>query len=198
MSCVGLVTGAVLLRKIPQISGGNPRVMGPADADVKIVEYVDFQCGACQQASFLLKQYMKKYPSRILLEAKTYPLSGHPYGFLSAQYAHCAAGAGKFWPFYNLVFERQIEWSHLPHPASVKGRFAEIARMAGLDPVKLEACADDPATRRAVEKEKDAGSEMGVRSTPTFFVNGQAIVGTKELTRELDKYFPNEKPAQGR
>ena len=171
------------------ISSGNPRSVGRADAPIRIVESIDFQCGACQQASFLLKEYVRKFPSRILLDVKLYPLAGHAHGMAASAAAVCAADQGRFWPVYDMLFERQAEWSPLANPQPV---FQDIARTARLDTGKFQDCLADPRTRSRIEEEKTQGYGAGVRSTPSFFINGQMVVGSVNLTKELDKHFGDE------
>jgi protein-disulfide isomerase len=176
-------------------SGQHPRTLGRPQADVRIVEYVDYECGACQSGSTLIHEYFKRYPSRLFVEVKFYPLSGHRHALPAAIYAECAAGQRKFWPFHDLLFERQADWRKEKDPAHL---FREYARTAGLDPEKLEACVASEETKARIEQEKSQGFAAGVRSTPTFFINGNMIVGGLRLTQELDRYFPHEKPSGSR
>ena len=58
------------------------------------------------------------------------------------------------------------------------------------DPRRLRACVSDPSTKEAVLLETEASQSMGVRVTPTFFVNGKMAVGLAALEEELRRLFP--------
>lgn len=175
------------------VAGGNAlhaRVKGNPAADLKIVEYIDYQCAACRQATMILDDYQKKYPERFQIQVKFHPLSSHPHGLISAIYGECSSRQGRFWPFHEGLFAEQAGWSAEMNPVAI---FRRIAAETGLDLKKLEACVDDPRTREAVLREKGEGAARGVQSTPTVYINGKMLVGTHALLEELGKYFPHER-----
>ncbi len=169
---------------------GAKRIKGNPAADIKIVEYIDYQCGACKQASLILDDYLQKYPERFQIEVKFHPLSGHPHGLISAVYSECAARQGHFWPFHERLFEQQEQWSPQPNPV---GDFRRLAAESGLDLKVLESCVDNEETRQSVLREKAEGATRGVQSTPTIYFNGKMLVGTRALLEELGNYFPHER-----
>ncbi|HTL70662.1 MAG TPA: thioredoxin domain-containing protein [Candidatus Eisenbacteria bacterium] len=187
-ACVALVTGGRALfgpgGRLAADRGIAARSKGDPKARVWIVEYLDFQCLACSQAGPLLREYMEKHPSEVYLQARFYPLirTDHRYGVKSAIYADCAAVQGKFWPFHDLLFEKQAEWSASEDPDAV---FHGYARGLGIDERRLSACVDDPAIKKQVLGEKAEAMDLGVRSTPTFFINGRMVVGLESLEDEL-------------
>jgi protein-disulfide isomerase len=163
-------------------SKGDPR------SKVWIIEYVDFQCETCAAASKGLSEFLKKHPDAFYLQTRYHPLvKKHQYALKSAIYADCAAEEGRFWPFQDLLFEKQPEWSMSPDADS---KFAEYALAAGLDAQKMSACVSGPAAKDRVMKEKDESTELGVQATPTFFVNGKKLVGVDEIAKELKELFP--------
>ena len=169
----------------------SSRAKGNPGAPHWIVEYLDFQCRPCRQAGPVLRSYLTKYPSQIYLQARFLPLIlTNPYALKSALYAECAAAQGKFWPLHDLLFDRQESWESADDPDKL---FVGYAKEAGLDLEKLKACIQDPSVKNKVVAEKDEAINLGVQTTPTFFVNAKKVVGVQALKEELEAYFSKKK-----
>ena len=127
---------------------------------------------------------IEKYPKAIRLELKHYPLPMHRHGLSSSRYAECAAQQGKFWLFQDLLLARQSNWHRLfdADPA-----FEKIADDIHLDKRDLKVCLKDDTVDETIKKNKKEGIVLGIRSTPTYFVNGKMIVGKKSLEEEIRK-----------
>ena len=136
----------------------------------------------------MLDAFFKEYPSKLYLQVKFHPLKQHPHGLESALYAECATRQNKFWKFHHLLFENQSEWKENPDTA---GTFHSYARQAGMDLKKLDACLANPLTEQTVSQENLDSTVLGIRSTPTFFINGKMIVGPKPLREELKAISPS-------
>ena len=182
--------GVVVINVMKQyVSGLAPknsaaaRTQGNPNSKVKITEYIDFQCPACAKGVALLSQYLQAYPGKIYLEMKYFPLEGmHQHAIRSARYAECAARQKNFWAFEDLLIIRQPQWRGLMNADAF---FQQIARDVKLDPIQLEACLTSDEVRGVISAEKDSGTQLGVQSTPTYFVNGKMVVGIKSLEEEL-------------
>ena len=166
------------------------RIKGNPAAPIHIVEFVDFQCGYCAQGAKDLREILKQHPNDIRLELRYFPLTSHVHGFTSARYAECAAQQEKFWPFEERLFENQQKWSGLVNPAPV---FESLAKESNLDVPRLKACLQDKTIDEIIKTSRDEGSALGVKSTPTYFVNGKIAVGTNLLNQELAVFFNHAK-----
>ncbi len=155
---------------------GNPQV------GIKVYEFTDFQCPACSRAVETINEMFKKYPDKIYLEHKNFPLPMHPFARRASIYAECAASQGKFWPFHDVLFRSQQSWAKM---TSVDTYFSQLAVSLGLDGVKLAACVNTPDANEKVSKDVEEGKKLGVNSTPTFFVNGKMIVGSQNFSTEI-------------
>ena len=160
------------------------RMKGSNNAPIKVTEFIDFQCPACAHGAAYLKKTIEEYPEAIRLELRHYPLQSHQYGFISSRYAECAARQEKFWPVHDLLLARQSNWKRL---ADATPAFEQIAIDSNLDQQELKACLDEGAVDEIIQKNKDEGKALGIRSTPTYFVNGKMIVGKKSLEDEITK-----------
>lgn len=183
------ILGATVAKERMFPQSGDPRERGNPKADLKIVEYIDYQCKACGDAVRMLDDLEKKYPGKTHLQVRFHPLVMHPHGMLSALYAQCAVDQGKFWDFHHKLFEKQAEWSPKPNP---RADFYAYAAETRLDRPKLEACVDDPATEEKVRQELKASGALGVRATPSIFINEEMIVGAIALKEKLKSLFPQD------
>ena len=163
----------------------SEKTIGHPHAPIRIIEFVDFQCPSCASGFKYLKKFMREHPNTILLRVKYFPLTSiHKHALISARYAECASRQDKFWPFYDLLFKHQGQWSGLDHAAPI---FESIAQKADLDFEKLNHCLEDKKVDELIEENKEYGSSLGVKSIPTYFVNGRITVGNKSLRLELDR-----------
>ena len=200
-----LATGVLLLFCVAAVAAGRHffapqarftsqerdflRSRGEPKAGLWIVEYLDYQCASCKIGSGILKDFMERYPGKIYLQVRFYPLvMNHRHALKAALYAECAARQGRFWPFHELLLEKQEAWSNLPDTA-VDAVFENVAREAGVDTGKLLKGLENPSVKQAVMDEKDKAKAMGVNVTPTFYMNGRMVVGQDLLKVELERYF---------
>lgn len=160
------------------------RLKGNPQAPIKIMEYVDLQCPACAYGSQQIDNYIKQYPEKIFLEIKFFPLGSHAHSLIATKFAFCAAEEGQFWPFLEHVFLSQRRWGQL---IDAQPAFVDIIKGIGLDPEKVIACTVNDEIRTTILEEKDAGASLGIKSTPTYFINGKMFVGVKPMMEEIDR-----------
>lgn len=164
------------------------RAKGDPDAPLWVVEYFDYQCPACRRAYFLLKDAVKENPSKIYLQARFFPLVMHKYGLKASLYASAAAAQGKFWSFHDVLFEKQTEWSRAPEE-SIDTLFENYAKSVGIDPKELAKAVADPGTKQRVFDENEKAKSLGVRITPSFFINGKLVAGFDAFKEAMGKFF---------
>jgi len=150
-------------------------VEGSEDAPVTIVEFSDFQCPFCSRFyTQTLLQLRTDYidTGKVKLIYRDFPLSSlHPEAQPAAEASECAADQGKFWEFHDLLFENQAALSTV----SYKKWAADL----GLNTEDFNSCFDTGKHRADVQADFAAGSAAGVSGTPTFFINGQKVVGAQ-------------------
>lgn len=151
-------------------------VFGPADAPVTIVEFADFQCPYCtryfEQTHPLI---LEQYGDQVRFVFKNYPLRTiHPEAEAAAQAAECAQEQGKFWEYHDLLFGGTLGLS--------REAYAGYADQLDLDTDALLACLDEGRYAQAVQADYELGQQLGVSSTPTFFINGIAMVGAYPIS----------------
>jgi protein-disulfide isomerase len=141
-------------------------IIGPPHAPVTVVEYGDFECPSCKQASSAVKLLLSRFEERVRFAFRHFPLEEiHPHALRAAEVAECAAAQGKFWQMHDLLFENQ---AHLKLP-----QLRDYARSLDLDMARVTAELDDEIYLQRVREHQRSGQASGVRATPTFFVNGR-------------------------
>ena len=149
---------------------GDSPSQGPASAKVVVVEFGDFECPYCGEEEPVVTQMLSDYAGRIRFVFKEFPLASiHPYAELAAEAALAANAQGKFWPYHDALYANQ----------SALGRsdLDTYASQLGLDLTKFDAALDDGTYVAAVAADVTEGTALGVDGTPTFFINGIAVVG---------------------
>ena len=165
------------------------RSVGNPDAPLKILEFADFQCAECKKGFETLNYYLASYPKDIYVGMKYFPLL-HEHSMKSAVYAECAAEQKKFWPFVGLLFKQQNQWSQMN---GVEEYFRMLAKKAELNADDLENCVKRDQVRAVIAGDKSLGDSYFVRSTPTYFINKEMVVGVEALVKYLENYFKNKK-----
>ncbi len=151
-------------------------IRGNPQASVTIVEYSDFQCPFCSRAYKMVEeQALKDYGDKVRLVYKNYPLPMHNWAESAALASACARqqGADVFWKLYDYFFQNQQSVTL----ETVKEKAAGVVRDAGKDSAVFETCFDNKAALDAVKAEQQEATNLGVRSTPTFFINGRKVEG---------------------
>jgi protein-disulfide isomerase len=151
--------------------------LGTAQAPVTLVEYGDFECPNCKQAAPAVKLLLERFPGRVRLVWRHFPLEEvHPHALQAALAAEAAAAQGKFWPMHDLLFENQ---RHLK-PPQLRG----YAQRLELDLARYDGDMADTVYLQRVREDIDGARASGARSTPTFFMNGiihDASFGLQQL-----------------
>ena len=157
---------------------GDAPVWGKADAPVTIVEFSDFQCPFCSRAADVVTEVKKKYgKSKVKIAFKHFPLPSHPEAKPASIASMCVAdqSSDNFWKYHDLVFKNQRELS--------PEKLEEYAKKVGANIEKFKACFSSNKFQTLVESDQQQGEKLGVRATPTFFVNGRLISGAQPIEK---------------
>jgi protein-disulfide isomerase len=159
--------------------------LGPADAPVTLVEFLDPECEACASMHPIVKRVMGEFDGRVRLVVRYMPFHGnsaYAAGLLEATRAH-----DKYWEALETFFLRQHEWAshHAPRPDLL----LEYAVLVRLDPAKWKQEAANPEWQQRIAQDAEDGKALGVTRTPTFFVNGQLLaqIGYEPLRSAVEQ-----------
>jgi len=154
--------------------------LGPADAPVTLVEFLDPECESCRAFNPVIKQLLKEYEGKIRLVVRYMPL--HPNSRLAAAFTEAAGEQGKYWEMQEILFRRQPEWGERhDQPASAPQEtptvlFERYATEIGLDLERVKNSVAQNQFAAKVERDLQDGQSLGVSRTPTFFVNGRRLM----------------------
>jgi len=155
-------------------SGEVIHVLGPADAAVTLEEFGDFQCPPCGRLSEPINQLQKQYNLRLIY--REFPLAIHAHAKEAAYAAEAAARQGRFWQMHDLLYREQAVWSK---SADARALFNAYAGMLQLELDRFKKDMDSSEVQQQVERDLQRGATIGVKTTPTIFINNEAVPGTK-------------------
>ncbi|MBP9681243.1 MAG: DsbA family protein [Bacteriovorax sp.] len=148
---------------------------GSSDAKVTIVEYSDFQCPFCSKAANVVGELEKKYGNKIKIAFKNYPLPFHSQARLAAEAALCAneQNAKYFWKMHDAMFADQTKLG--------KEDLMATAKKIGLKEADFKSCLDSSKHKAVIDNDMAEGQKIGIKSTPTFFINGKLVSGAQPI-----------------
>jgi protein-disulfide isomerase len=140
---------------------GKSPFRGPADAQVTIVEFGDYECPYCAQDEPTVKKVLAAYPTQVKLVYKNLPLDIHPKARQKALVAECVGIQGRYWQAHDQFF------AGAP-PEKVT---------EGVDGGKLKACVSQGGEGQ-VDSDLALAKRLGLATTPSFVIDGIRIGGT--------------------
>lgn len=162
----------------------NNYFVGPKDAKVTLVEFGDYQCPACKAAEGTVQKLKSDYLGKVKFVFKHFPLPSHKNGIDAALAAEAAGSQGKFWELHNILYGKQESWSNLVDPTA---EFEKYAKELGLDLTKFSKDLKEKTYIERVNTDKSDGIDLNVEATPTFFLNGEKLVGGLTYTQFKEK-----------
>jgi protein-disulfide isomerase len=165
--------------------------LGPEDAKIVIVEFSDFQCPFCRRFhEQTYKPLLEAYPGQIRFVYRNLPLPAtmHPDAMSAAVASLCANDQNAYWDYHEKLFSSDTLGEET---------YIQYATDLGLNVEDFTACLSSGKHDDFIEQDMAFSSNLGVQSTPTFFVNGMAIVGAQPLssfTQIIDKELAGEIP----
>ncbi|GAC1596431.1 MAG: hypothetical protein NVS4B10_05420 [Myxococcales bacterium] len=153
---------------------GDSPAKGEKDAKVTIVEFSDFQCPYCAQAVATLRQVEKTYGKDLRVVFKNNPLPMHADAPYAAKAAMAAAEQGKFWEMHDKLFAANA--SRAPDALRAP-KVDAMAKDLGLDVERYKRDVAAPELTDLIGSDQSQARELGASGTPSFFINGQKIVG---------------------
>ena len=145
--------------------------LGNAMARVTLVEFLDPECEACRAFYPFVKELLKEHQGAVRLVVRYAPF--HPNSKTAVQMLEAARKQDKYWETLDIFFENLPEWGdhHSPKPELLWTYLPKV----GVDAEQLRKDMQDPAIMELIEQDIADGQRLGVRRTPTFFVNGRPL-----------------------
>jgi protein-disulfide isomerase len=164
----------------------NQPSFGPADAPVTIVEFGDLECPSCRAEAPILREMIPAfYQNKVRVVFKDFPLESiHPWARAASIAGRCVFRQNHeaYWKFYDWDYENQEEIT----PETLKSKALAWAAGNGVNAAELERCIDSKATDAEVAQNISEGRALGVKGTPTVFVNGRkAATGQGPVLQQM-------------
>lgn len=178
------------LQRFDVSEDGNPSI-GPADAPITIIEFSDYQCPFCTKwHDEVFVRLIKEYPDTVRIVYRDFPLNSiHPAATAAAEAANCANEQGNYWDYHSALFSEKYGLE--------REGFIKYAQDINLDVPAFTQCFDERRYAAEVQADYEYAAQLGIRSTPTFFLNGIPIVGAQpyDLFRQvIEKELAGEIP----
>ncbi len=153
----------------PTISKNDP-YLGPADAKVTMIGFIDFGCKSCASAFGMMQKLHARVPDAKFVW-KDLPLHAEilPNVRLAHYTARCAQKSGKFWEYAQMVFQEG--------GGTYEIDFNQIAKDVGVNLEEFNSCMRSKFPVEVVEKNLEDAKERKILSTPYFYINDTVVGG---------------------
>ncbi|ART70615.1 thioredoxin [Mycobacterium dioxanotrophicus] len=163
------------------------RLNAVPDSTVTFVEFLDFECEGCRAVYPEIEKARAQYGDRVNFVIRYFPLQAHVNAERAARAVEAAAQQGHLEAMYRKMYDTQAQWGEKQTPAD--DVFRGFATELGLDMAVFDAAYADPATLERIRLDIADGRALGVKGTPTFFLNDTRIQphSYQDLTTAFDE-----------
>lgn len=173
------------------VSEDDDPVYGPDSAPVTIIEFSDYECPYCSRwHSEVFLKLREEYGKKVRVIYRDFPLiSIHGEALPAAIAANCANEQGAYWKYHDLLFSGGGEFG--------RDTYLMYAAQLGLKMDQFTQCIDTEKYSDEVMADYQYAADLGIRSTPTFFINGIPVVGAQPFNvfkEVIDKELAGEIP----
>jgi protein-disulfide isomerase len=156
------------------VPGAEPaHVQGPATAPVRLEEFGDFECPPCGLFHPILEQMHTEFGDQMQITFREFPLvPTHQHALAAASAAEAAGLQGKFWEMHDLLYDHQKDWKD---KFDVRPVFEDYAKQIGLDVERYKRDVTSDLVAQRIFQDGKRGHSLGVKGTPTVFINGREV-----------------------
>lgn len=157
---------------------GSPWI-GAEHPELTIVEYSDYMCFQCRKMHFFLRNLMDRYPEKIRVVHKHFPMDKrfdpvlkenlHPGSGILSLIAIYAATRNKFWKVDDFLYHYNMS-NHAIY-------LRQIAEKTGLDLNLLKTGIHQPEIIQKLRRDIISGLKKNITGTPSYIINGKVYTG---------------------
>lgn len=179
------------------VPGAEPaHTAGPANAPLKLEEFGDFECPPCGIFHPIVKQMQEEFGDKLQVTFREFPLvPTHQHALAAASAAEAAGLQGKFWEMHHMIYDHQNDWKK---EFDVRPIFEGYAKQVGLDVERYKRDAEGDLVANRIMQDGKRGHSMGVKGTPTVFLNGREVNFDNLPAEKLRVVLQNELRAAGK
>jgi protein-disulfide isomerase len=159
---------------VVSVSADDDAILGDKNAPIEIIEFSDYECPFCTRFyTDTLPQLKTTYidTGKAKLIYRDFPLGFHANAQKAAEAGECAGDEGKYFEMHDKLFEQGVSGGVTA--------FKQYAKEIGLNTATFDVCLDSGKYTSEVQKDFQDGQRAGVQGTPTFYINGQQLVGAQ-------------------
>ncbi|MFC2172143.1 DsbA family protein, partial [Acidobacteriota bacterium] len=170
------------------VKAGNSVSIGPENAPVTLITFLDYQCPFCSRFGTIQKQIHEEYGDKVRFVIKQFPLSFHKGADTVAEAALAAADQNKAWEMHvtllenikSLAVPRNVKPEDLPAEIEkLKTTLTGFAADKGLDKEKFKAALDSGTLKDRVNADLKDAKDVRIMATPSTFINGRLVMGAR-------------------
>lgn len=167
-------------------------IKGPIHAPVTIVVFSDFECPYCKGVEPAFETVLSEYPETVRLVMKHHPLQHHPHAHIASRTALAAGLQNKFWEMHEKLFQNQDTLTKMTLEEA-KAAYDLYATQLQLDLDTFQSDRDsNDSIKQEITRDLALAKKLGVRTTPTIFVNGARLPIVADRTPVLRTTIQNE------
>ena len=163
----------ILKREIVDGYSANPQKVkiddypqkGAKNPELTIIEFSDFECPQCKNTSIELLKFLKKYPKKVKIIFRHYPLKQHKMAEAAAVVAEAAANQGKFWEMHDALFKVQNSFNN--------NLFLKLAKLIGLNEEQFKKDINNPKILSRVKISQKEAETLKLDGTPFLYFNNR-------------------------
>ena len=130
---------------------------------------IEAPCPHCRRGHNEIRALIARFPDKVRLVHRHYPLKRHPFAFDYSKMAYCAGRQDRFWEANDYLFE------HGRRSEAITPN--ELAEAIHIDAANLAVCAESNPAKQAVSKDLAAGKALNIRGTPTYVIGSRVYPG---------------------
>ncbi|MGD0669454.1 MAG: DsbA family protein [Bryobacteraceae bacterium] len=164
-------------KRMSQLLEGEYAAMGPASAPVTVVVFSDFQCPYCKKMRALLAaEPLITSGGKVRLIFRHMPMPRHEWAQKAAEAAACAQlqNGDAFWRLHDALFENQEKITGDNVAQKIDDLVSQIETLNIGD---FRDCLRRQTSLGMVLRDRQLGTLVGVKGTPTLFINGERLTG---------------------
>ena len=156
------------------VPGAEPaHVLGPANAPVRLEEFGDFECPPCGMFHPILEQMHTEFGDKLQITFREFPLvPTHQHALAAASAAEAAGLQNKFWEMHDMIYDHQNDWKK---EFDVRSIFEGYAKQIGIDVERYKRDVNGDLVAQRIFQDGKRGHSLGVKGTPTVFINGREV-----------------------
>lgn len=156
--------------------------LGDPNAPVTLVEFADFKCPACKAFHELAYYNLKEDfidRGRVRLVFMNFPIPLGEDSYTAAVAGECLFRQDEraFWLYYDAMYTYQgpesQRWVTLNRLQEIVQDYVDP--LVDVDEEDFAQCVEEERYRDVVEQDRQMGVNLGVRGTPTIFLNGEKL-----------------------